>query len=172
MPKPFNVLFLRTGNSARSILAEAILNYQGADRFRAFSAGSYPKGAVHPLSLELLRSRGFPVDALHSKSWNDYSSRDAPKIDLVITVCDQAAGETCPIWPGHPVTVHWGLPDPVAIEGTLDERRSAFRDAFQRLERVIRMLVSLPVETMDRATPRRRAQEIGPLQTELTGNAP
>jgi len=171
MPKPFTVLFLCTGNSARSILAEAILNHLGGDRFHAFSAGSYPKGAVHPLALELLRSRDVPIEGLHSKSWAAYSGPDAPKMDMIITVCDQAAGETCPIWPGHPVTVHWGLPDPAAVEGSLDERRDAFGAVFQTLERLIRMLIGLPVEMLDPAKLKHRAQEIEGLQTELAAKA-
>lgn len=158
MPKPFTVLFLCTGNSARSILAEAILNHFGADRLRAFSAGSHPKGAVHPLSLELLRSRGLPTEALQSKSWTAFSGPDAPKMDLIMTVCDQAAGETCPIWPGHPVTVHWGLPDPAAVDGSLDDQREVFSDVSQTIERLIRDLISLPVETLDPATLKRRAE--------------
>lgn len=160
MSKPFNVLFLCTGNSARSILAEAIMNRLGSGRFRAFSAGSFPKGAVNPLALDLLRSKGFPTDGLRSKSWNEFAGAGAPVMQLIITVCDQAAGEVCPIWPGHPVVAHWGLPDPAAAIGTLAERRKAFEEAFEALERRIHMLVSMPVETLDPTTLKRRAQEI------------
>jgi arsenate reductase len=165
MPKPVNVLFLCTGNSARSILAEAIMNHLESGRFRGFSAGSQPKGAVHPLSLELLRSKDIPIEGLRSKSWTAYAGPDAPTMDLIITVCDQAAGEVCPIWPGHPMTAHWGLPDPAAEEGPLDERRAAFEDAFQTIELRIHMLASLPIESLDRETLKRRVQEIGRLPT-------
>ncbi len=171
MPKPFNVLFLCTGNSARSILAEAVMNHLGADRFRAFSAGSNPKGAVHPLSLELLRSLDIPVEGLGSKSWTAFAGADAPAMDLIVTVCDNAAGEVCPIWPGHPVTAHWGLPDPAAAEGTPAERRKAFRAALRALERRIHMLVALPVETLDPASLKRRAQEIGLLPVDSAREA-
>ena len=169
MPKPLTVLFLCTGNSARSILAEAVLNHLGGDRFRAFSAGSHPKGTVHPLSLELLRSRAVPVEGLHSKSWTAYSGPAALKIDLIITVCDQAASETCPIWPGHPVTVHWGLPDPAAVEGTLDEQRRAFSDVLRTLEHLVSGLADLPAETLEPATLKRRVQEIGRSRIEPAG---
>jgi arsenate reductase (thioredoxin) len=167
MSKSFNVLFLCTGNSARSILAESIMNQLGSGRFRAFSAGSQPKGAVHPLALELLRSRDLPAEGLRSKSWSEFAGAGAPEMQLIVTVCDQAAGEVCPIWPGHPVVVHWGLPDPAAAVGSLAERREAFADAFQALERRIHRLVSMPVEELDPAILKRRAQEIAV----LTGSA-
>lgn len=163
MSKPFNVLFLCTGNSARSILAEAIMNRLGSGRFRAFSAGSQPKGAVHPLALELLQSKDFPTKGLRSKSWSEFAAAGAPEIQLIVTVCDQAAGEVCPIWPGHPVVAHWGLPDPAAAVGTLAERQEAFEDTFEALERRIHMLVSMRVEELDPATLKRRAQEIAVL---------
>jgi arsenate reductase (thioredoxin) len=162
MSKPFNVLFLCTGNSARSILGEAIMNRLGSGRFRAFSAGSQPKGAVHPLALELLQSEGLSTEGLRSKSWSEFAA-GAPEMQLIVTVCDQAAGEVCPIWPGHPVVVHWGLPDPAAVDGILADRRAAFDDTFEALERRIHMLISLPVEELDPATLKRRAQEIAML---------
>jgi protein-tyrosine-phosphatase len=163
MSKPFNVLFLCTGNSARSILGETIMNRLGSGRFRAFSAGSQPKGAVHPLALELLHSKDLPTEGLRSKTWSEFAAPGAPEMQLIVTVCDQAAGEVCPIWPGHPVVVHWGLPDPAAAVGTLAERREAFEDAFEALERRIHMLVSMPVEELDPGTLKRRAQEIAVL---------
>ncbi|RJP24344.1 MAG: arsenate reductase ArsC [Deltaproteobacteria bacterium] len=129
-----NVLFLCTGNSARSILAESILNRLGEGRFRGYSAGSHPKGEVHPLALELLRTLGMPVDGLRSKSRDEFARPDAPEMDFVVTVCDNAARETCPIWPGKPVKSHWGIPDPAAVEGDEARRRAAFRTAYRRLE--------------------------------------
>ena len=134
-----HVLFLCTGNSARSILAEAAINHPpiGGGRFKGYSAGSQPKGAVHPLALETLQEHGLPTDGLRSKSWQEFAAADAPHIDFIFTVCDNAAAETCPIWPGHPVTEHWGLPDPAAVEGTGDDRRRAFRDTFAELRRRI-----------------------------------
>jgi arsenate reductase (thioredoxin) len=171
MSKPFNVLFLCTGNSARSILAEAIMNRTGSDRLRGFSAGSNPKGTVHPLSLELLQSLDIPVKGLHSKSWTAFAGPGAPEMDMIVTVCDQAAGEVCPIWPGHPVTVHWGLPDPASVEGPLDVRRAAFRDVFQTLERRLHMLASLPVEKLDPPALKLRVQEIGDIPTERSRTA-
>jgi arsenate reductase len=156
----FNVLFLCTGNSARSILAETILNRLGAGRFRAFSAGSQPKGAVHPLALELLRAKELPTDGLRSKGWSEFAGAGAPEMRLIVTVCDQAAGEACPIWPGHPLSVHWGLPDPAAAEGTLAARRAAFEDTYRALERRIAALAALPVETLEPALLKRKLQDI------------
>ncbi|HEV2321790.1 MAG TPA: arsenate reductase ArsC [Gammaproteobacteria bacterium] len=140
-----NVLFLCTGNSARSVLAEAILNVKGEGRFRAYSAGSHPKGAVHPLALAVLETCGLPIDGLSSKGWEIYAAEDAPHMDVVITVCDQAAGETCPLWPGAPVKVHWGLPDPAAAQGTDTERLAAFAATFTALEKRIDLLLGLPL---------------------------
>ena len=154
-----NVLFLCTGNSARSILAEALLNRDGAGRFRAFSAGSFPKGAIHPMALEILADRGLPTEGLRSKSWDEFAGPDAPPLDLIFTICDNAAGEICPIWPGKPVTAHWGIEDPAAVEG--DGQRQAFLTAFRALGGRIERLLALPVESMDAATLKQRLSEIG-----------
>ena len=137
---PANVLFLCTGNSARSILAEALLNRDGGGRYRAFSAGSHPKGAVHPMALEILRDGGFPVAGLRSKSWDEFAGAEAPPLDIIVTVCDNAAGETCPVWPGHPARAHWGIADPAAVEG--DGQRAAFEEAYRLLETRIADLLS------------------------------
>jgi protein-tyrosine-phosphatase len=141
-----SVLFLCTGNSARSILAEAYLNHAGRGRFRAYSAGSHPGGKVNPFALELLRERGLPTSGVRSKSWDEFAGAGAPRIDFIFTVCDSAAAETCPIWPGHPVTAHWGVPDPAAVEGSDDEKRRAFREAFTALSRRIDLFLALPDE--------------------------
>ena len=146
---PWNALFLCTGNSARSILAEALLRHWGAGRFVAYSAGSFPKGQVHPLALRLLVEQGLPVAGLRSKSWDEFAAPGAPEMDFVFTVCDQAAGEVCPIWPGHPVTAHWGIPDPAAADGSDAERMLAFRRSFAQLERRIRLLLELPIGRLD-----------------------
>lgn len=158
---PFNVLFLCTGNSARSILAEAILNEVGKGLFRAYSAGSFPKGEVHPLALELLMRSGHPVDGLRSKSWDEFSAPDAPHMDFVFTVCDNAANEVCPIWPGHPMTAHWGLPDPAAAEGSEAERRLAFAETYRMLSNRIRIFTSLPIRALDELSLQSRLQAIG-----------
>src|SRR6266478_8184779 len=146
---PFNVLFICTGNSARSIMAEAILNRAGRGNFRAFSAGSQPKGQVHPYTLDLLRKLHFDVSGLRSKSWNEFAGPDAPKLDFVFTVCDNAANETCPVWPGQPITAHWGIPDPAAVAGSTEQIERAFRDAFVTLGRRIGLLLSLPISSLD-----------------------
>jgi len=158
-----NVLFLCTGNSARSILAEAIVNRLSVskERFRAFSAGSHPKGAVHRLALELLRQLKIPTTGLRSKSWDEFAKADALRMDFVITVCDQAAGEPCPFLPGQPMTAHWGMPDPAAIEGTEDEKRRAFSDTANMLRRRIELLASLPLDKLDRLSLQNRLREIG-----------
>jgi protein-tyrosine-phosphatase len=157
----YNTLFLCTGNSARSILGEALLNHWGKGNFRAFSAGSFPKGAVHPLAIELLQSLHLPTDGLRSKSWSEFAVPEAPVMDFVITVCDQAASEVCPIWPGRPITAHWGIPDPAAVAGTAAQRRAAFSDACRRLDARIKLLVALPLDKLDRLMVKREAERIG-----------
>lgn len=159
--EPYNVLFLCTANSARSILAEAILNAIGEGRFRAFSAGSHPRGAVNPAALDVLRSLGHPVDGLRSKSWDEFAEPDAPKLDFVFTVCDNAAGEVCPIWPGQPVTAHWGIADPAAVEGSDAEIHAAFFDAYRQLKNRISLFTALPIASIDRLSLRHRLAEIG-----------
>ena len=144
-----NVLFLCTGNSARSILAEALLGTLGAARFVAYSAGSHPSGRVQPLAAELATELGYPQERLRSKSWDEYAVDDAPKMHIVITVCDDAAGEICPIWPGTPVTAHWGVPDPASVEGSAEVRRAAFRETLEALRRRIESMLALPEETLD-----------------------
>ena len=145
--KPYNVLFLCTGNSARSILAEAILNKEGAGRFRAFSAGSFPKGEVHPAALGLLSELGHPTEGFRSKSWDEFAAEGAPELDFIFTVCDNAAGELCPVWPGKPVTAHWGIEDPAAVEG--DGQPAAFWSAYQALQRRIGLFLALPDDGID-----------------------
>jgi len=156
-----NVLFLCTGNSARSILAESLLNQQGRGRFRGFSAGSHPKGEVHPIALALLKQLELPSADLRSKSWDEFAAPGAPPIHFVITVCDNAAGEVCPIWPGKPMTAHWGIPDPAAVEGTDAQKWEAFRTALQQLEHRIRAFVSLPIGSLERVQLKSRLDEIG-----------
>jgi len=159
--KTHNVLFLCTGNSARSILAEALLDHWGRGRFRAYSAGSFPKGAVHPLALDLLAKSKLSTSGLRSKSWNEFAKPGAPEMDFVFTVCDQAASEVCPIWPGNPVTAHWGVPDPAAVEGTESEKNRAFRIAYEALETRIKVFTSLRLEALDRLAITREVDEIG-----------
>jgi protein-tyrosine-phosphatase len=159
MSKIYNVLFLCTGNSARSILAEAILNKEGAGRFRAFSAGSHPQGEVHPAALRLLDELGFATDGYRSKSWDEFAVPGAPPLDFVFTVCDNAAGEICPIWPGQPMTAHWGIEDPAAVEG--DGQAQAFRTAFFALQRRIQLFLSLPLDSIDQLSLQTRLREIG-----------
>lgn len=156
-----NVLFLCTGNSARSILAESILNHWGQGKFKAWSAGSHPKGTVHPMALTLLQQMGMPVDGLYSKSWDEFAVAGAPEMDYVFTVCDAAAGEACPIWTGHPVTAHWGVPDPAAVTGPEPVRMLAFRDAFRILERRIQLFLALQHREMSRASAQRKVADIG-----------
>lgn len=157
----YNVLFLCTGNSARSILAESLLNHLGRGRFRGFSAGSFPKGEVNPVSLELLKSLGLPHDEARSKSWDEFATPGAPAMDFVFTVCDQAAGEVCPIWPGTPITAHWGVPDPAAVEGPHEVRMKAFREALHALQQRIGLFIALPLDGLDRLTLQSKAREIG-----------
>jgi protein-tyrosine-phosphatase len=159
--RAYNVLFLCTGNSARSILAEAILEKTGQGRFAAYSAGSAPKGAVHPQALALLDRLGFPTARLRSKSWEEFAVPGAPALDFVFTVCNNAANEVCPVWPGQPMTAHWGIPDPAAVDGGEDESARAFRDAFLALQRRIELFASLPVDKLDRLSLQNRLNEIG-----------
>jgi len=166
----YNVLFLCTGNSARSILAESLLNHWGKGKFRAFSAGSFPKGQVHPVAVELLKRTNLPTEKLRSKSWDEFAAPGAPPIDFIFTVCDNAAGEVCPIWPGKPMTAHWGIADPAAVEGTDVEKASAFRKAFNELETPIKLLTSLPIGSLDNMTLQARLREIGKCNT-ATGSA-
>lgn len=161
-----NVLFLCTGNSARSILAEAILARQGMGRFRAFSAGSHPKGAVHPYALDLLKSLNHDTSIARSKDWNEFAQPGAQALDFVFTVCDSAAAEVCPIWPGQPMSAHWGLPDPAAVEGTDAEKRFAFADAYRMLNARISIFVSLPIASLDRLTLQKRLDAIGTAKPE------
>ncbi len=157
----YSVLFLCTGNSARSIMAECIVNRRGKGRFKGFSAGSHPKGEVHPFALDLLRKEGYETAHLRSKDWAEFAAPEAPAIDLVFTVCDNAANEVCPIWPGRPVTAHWALPDPAAVEGTEARRRSAFADCLRVLTWRIDILVNLPVDEFDKPTLREKLDRIG-----------
>ena len=157
----YNVLFLCTGNSARSILAESLLNHWGNGRFRAYSAGSFPKGQVHPLSIALLEQLHLPTAGLRSKSWDEFATPDAPALDFVFTVCDDAAGEVCPVWPGKPLTAHWGVPDPAAVVGAEAVRWEAFRATLRELENRIRLFTSLPIATLDRMTLGTRVAAIG-----------
>ncbi len=164
--KIYNVLFLCTGNSARSILAEILIDHWGKGHFRGYSAGSFPKGHVHPLALRLLTDLSLRTQGLRSKSWNEFAAPGAPVMDFVFTVCDQAAGEVCPIWPGQPVTAHWGVPDPAAAEGSEAERTQAFREAFAALERRIKIFTSLPIAKLDRMTLRSKVEAIGRLRAD------
>lgn len=161
-PKPiYNVLFLCTGNSARSIMAEAIANRVRPGVIRGFSAGSQPKGAVHPIALELLRHLNFPTEGLRSKGWDEFAAAGAPKLDFVFTVCDNAAAEVCPVWPGQPMSAHWGLPDPAAVEGDDKQKWLAFRQAFNALERRIDIFANLPLASLDRLRLQERLDAIG-----------
>ena len=159
--KSSHVLFLCTGNSARSIMAEVILNHLGGGRCTASSAGSHPTGTVHPLALDTLQSMGLPVDGLRSKSWEEFARPDAPPLDIIVTVCDDAAGEVCPIWPGQPMTAHWGVEDPAAFQGTEDAQRQKFREVALILHRRIEQFLNLPLATLDRRTMQAKLQEIG-----------
>ncbi len=166
--RPFNVLFLCTGNSARSILAECILNRMGEARFEGYSAGSFPKGQVNPLTLKLLAEQGFATTGLRSKSWDEFAAPNAPAMDFVFTVCDQAAGETCPVWLGHPITAHWGVPDPAAVDGSEAERMLAFREAFRMLERRIQLFLTIRFKELDRRSIERQVAEIGGMREAAT----
>ena len=159
--RPYNVVFLCTGNSARSILAEAHLNAAGRGRFKAYSAGSHPTGKVNPLALDLLEKNRMDTAGLRSKSWDEFARPGAPELDFVFTVCDNAAGEICPIWPGQPMTAHWGVPDPAAVAGAEDEKRRAFVRAFTELTTRINLFMSLPMDKLDRAALKQKLDEIG-----------
>ena len=159
--KIFNVLFLCTGNSARSILAEAIMNRVGIGRFKAFSAGSMPKGQVHPVAIDLLKSLNYATEGFRSKSWEEFAVPGAPVMDFVFTVCDNAANEVCPVWPGQPMSAHWGISDPAAVEGTDAEIHLAFADAYRQLNNRISIFVSLPMKSLDKVALQRRLDEIG-----------
>lgn len=161
---PYNVLFLCTGNTARSVLAEGILRKLGAGRFNAFSAGSQPKGVVNPFALKVLAAQGFPADGYRSKSWDEFAGADAPQMHFIFTVCDSAAGETCPYWPGHPTSAHWGIEDPASVEGSDDEKTRAFTQAFHFMKKRIEAFVALPIETLDAETLRAKLKEIGTLE--------
>jgi protein-tyrosine-phosphatase len=159
--KPYNVLFLCTGNSARSILAEAILNREGRGQFRAYSAGSQPKGQLHPLALETLEEMGFLTEGYRSKDWQEFASPGAPELNFVFTVCDNAAGEVCPIWPGQPMTAHWGIADPAAVGGDEEHQCRAFRSAFYSLQRRIGLFLALPLESIDELSLQAQLRAIG-----------
>jgi arsenate reductase len=157
----YNVLFICTGNSARSIIAESLMNAMGNGRFKGFSAGSHPKGTVHPLALKTLAAHGFPSDGFRSKSWEEFARNEAPKLHFVFTVCDQAAGEVCPVWPGQPMTAHWGMSDPASVEGDEEIKERAFRDTLVTLKRRIELMLSLPIASLDRMAIQHAIDDIG-----------
>jgi arsenate reductase len=159
--KTYNVLFVCTGNSARSVMAEGLMNELGNGRFRAYSAGSHPKGEVHPLALRTLAMHRIPTDGFRSKSWEEFARPDAPALDFVFTVCDRAAGEVCPVWPGQPMTAHWGMPDPAAVEGDDAVREKAFLDTFVTTKRRIQLMLSLPIASLDRLAIQKEVKDIG-----------
>lgn len=161
MEKVYNVLFLCTGNSARSIMAEALVTTMGKGRFKGYSADSKPGGKVNPFAVEQVKKAGYPVDSLRSKSWNEFAATDAPQMDFIITVCDNAAGETCPYWPGHPTTAHWGFEDPAAVEGTDEEKRTAFEKIFKQIMSRMATFVNLPVSTLDKHAIQQEIKKIG-----------
>ncbi len=161
MTKPYNILVLCTGNSARSIMGEALFNTLGGGRVKAYSAGSHPTGRVNPFAIEQVRTLGYPVEELRSKSWDEFSAADAPDLDFVITVCDKAAGEMCPFWPGQPMTAHWGFPDPAAAEGTDEEKRAVFANTMRQMRTRVQLFLSLPLESLDRLATEKKIRAIG-----------
>jgi arsenate reductase len=161
MQKPYNILVLCTGNSARSIMAEALFNTMGEGRFKAFSAGSHPTGRVNPFAIEQAQTLGYPIENLRSKSWDEFAAPDAPRLDFVITVCDNAAGKVCPIWPGHPITAHWGFPDPAAVTGSEEDKRAAFAQTLHRIRNRVQLFLNLPLETLDRLAAEQLTRAIG-----------
>ena len=171
MPRPYNVLFLCTGNSARSILAESILQKDGADRFNAFSAGSHPKGAINPFAPKVLEAFGYPHEGFRSKSWDEFAKAGAPVMDFVFTVCDSAAGEACPVWPGQPMTAHWGIEDPAAVEGSEIEKETAFNAAFRYLKNRISVFISLPLASIDTLALGMRLRDIGRMDGATSSDA-
>jgi arsenate reductase len=163
MQRPYNILILCTGNSARSIIAEALFNTLGTGRFKAYSAGSHPTGKVNPFAIEQVRALGYPVENLRSKSWDEFAEPGAPEMDFIVTVCDNAAGEVCPLWPGQPVTAHWGFPDPAAFEGADEQKRSVFAQTLHQMRNRVQLFLSLPLETLDRMAIESRMRAIGKL---------
>ncbi|HEY1904305.1 MAG TPA: arsenate reductase ArsC [Terracidiphilus sp.] len=161
MQRPYNILVLCTGNSARSILAEVLINTLGAGRFKAYSAGSHPTGRVNPFAVEQVRALGYPVDGLRSKSWDEFARADSPQMDFIVTVCDNAAGEVCPLWPGWPVTAHWGFPDPATVAGSDEVKRAAFGLTLWQVRNRVQLFLSLPLETLDRMAIENRMRAIG-----------
>ena len=161
MQKPYNILILCTGNSARSIIGEALFNTMGAGRFKAYSAGSHPTGKVNPFAIEQVRGLGYPVENLRSKSWDEFAAPGAPELDFVITVCDKAAGEMCPLWPGQPVTAHWGFPDPAAVQGADEEKRAAFAQILRQMRNRVQLFLSLPLESLDHMATEKKMRAIG-----------
>jgi arsenate reductase len=161
MQKPYNILVLCTGNSARSIIGEALFNTMGTGRFKAYSAGSHPTGRVNPFAIEQVRELGYPVENLRSKSWDEFAAPGAPELDFVVTVCDKAAGEMCPLWPGQPVTAHWGFPDPAAVEGTDEEKRAFFAKTLRQMRNRVQLFLSLPLESLDRLAIEKKMRDIG-----------
>jgi arsenate reductase len=159
--KPYNILVLCTGNSARSIIGEALFNTMGAGRFKAYSAGSHPTGRVNPFAIEQVQALGYPTENLRSKSWDEFAQPGAPELDFVITVCDKAAGEVCPFWPGQPVTAHWGFPDPAAVEGTDEQKRAVFAQTLRQIRNRVQLFLSLPIETLDRMAIEKKVRAIG-----------
>ena len=161
MERPYNILVLCTGNSARSIIGEALFNTLGAGRFKAYSAGSHPTGRVNPFAIEQMQALGYPLEGLRSKSWDEFAQPDSPQMDFIVTVCDKAAGEMCPLWPGQPVAAHWGFPDPAAVEGSDEEKRAAFAQTLRQIRNRVQLFLSLPLETLDRMAIENRMKAIG-----------